>query len=60
MSIILNERAWAEEAITYKSLGKKPSETLLRVARYYFDEQYSRQEVRHGEGIICNGDEGGA
>lgn len=46
MSIILNERAWAEEAITYKSLGKKPSETLLRVARYYFDEQYSRQEVR--------------
>ena len=38
MSIVLNEHYAAEEAIKNKSLGKKPSETLGRIARYYIDE----------------------
>ena len=35
MSIVLKENDWAEKMIQSKSLGKKPSETLRRVARYY-------------------------
>ena len=37
MSIVLKENDWAEKMIQSKSLGKKPSETLRRVARYYID-----------------------
>ena len=37
MSIVLNEHDYAEQAIQSRSLGKKPSETLSRVARYYID-----------------------
>lgn len=38
MGIVLNEHHNAEQAIQMRSLGKKPSETLSRVARYYIDE----------------------
>lgn len=38
MGIVLNEHHSAEQAIQAKSLGKKPSETLIRVARYYIDK----------------------
>lgn len=38
MGVVLNEHQWAEQAIQARSLGKKPSETLCRVARYYIDE----------------------
>lgn len=38
MGIVLNEHHHAEMAIHTRSLGKKPSETLSRVARYYIDE----------------------
>lgn len=37
MSIVLNEHYYAEQAIQNRSIGKKPSETLRRVARYYID-----------------------
>ena len=37
MSIVLNEHHSAEDSIRAKSLGSKPSETLLRIARYYID-----------------------
>lgn len=37
MSIVLNEHYYAEQAIQARNLGKKPSETLSRVARYYID-----------------------
>lgn len=47
MSIILNERKWAEEALTAKELGRKPSETLVRIAKYYYDEGYQKQDVRN-------------
>lgn len=37
MSIVLRENDWAANAINTSALGKKPSETLRRVARYYMD-----------------------
>lgn len=46
MSITLNEREWAESALKEKDLGAKPTETLSRVAKYYFDAGRSRPEVR--------------
>lgn len=46
MTIVLNEREWAEEMITARSLGKKPFETMYRVARYYLDKGMSKRETR--------------
>lgn len=46
MSIVLNEYDWAEKAIKDKVLGKKPYETLSRVAKYYTYKNYTRKEVR--------------
>ena len=47
MSIVLKENDWAEKMIQSKSLGKKPSETLRRVARYYIDSGYEKKkEIR--------------
>lgn len=47
MNIVLNEREWAENAITGRQLGKAPAETLSRVARYYYHvEGYKKAEVR--------------
>lgn len=47
MSIVLNEREWAEGAISGRQLGKTPAETLSRVARYFYHiEGYGKQEVR--------------
>ena len=46
MSVVLNERKWAEQMITQRSLGKKPFETITRVARYYLDNGVSKKEVR--------------
>lgn len=46
MSIVMNEYEWAERAINSRELGKKPSETLKRVSRYYRANGYSKREVR--------------
>lgn len=46
MSIVLNEYEWAEKAIEEHSLGKKPIETLTRVAKYYYSNQYTKRGVR--------------
>ena len=46
MAIILNERKWVEQAIEDKSLGNKPYETLVRVARYYLDNGNSKKNTR--------------
>lgn len=46
MNIVLREHEWAENMISERSLGKKPSETLRRVARYYLDEGYGRRKAR--------------
>lgn len=44
--IILNENEWAERQIEIHDLGKKPAETLQRVARFYIDSGYSLPDVR--------------
>ncbi len=44
--IVLNEHEWAEEMIAARSLGKKPFETLYRVARYYIDNGIPKSQVR--------------
>lgn len=46
MSIVLNEYEWAEHMIYSHELGKKPTETLTRVAKYYRAAGYSKCEVR--------------
>lgn len=46
MSIVLNEYEWAERMIERQDLGKKPTETLTRVAKYYLSDGYSKREVR--------------
>lgn len=46
MSIVLNEYEWAEKAISQQTLGRRPTETLNRVAKYYFANQHSKREVR--------------
>lgn len=46
MSIVLNEYEWAEQMIENHELGKKPFETLSRVAKYYYANQYDKKDVR--------------
>lgn len=46
MSIVLNEYEWAERMINNHDLGKRPVETLNRVAKYYLATGYSKREVR--------------
>ena len=45
MSIVLDEYTWAQDAISKKELGKKPIETLSRVAKYYTYKGYNKNEV---------------
>lgn len=45
MNIVLNERAFVEEALSSLSLGTKPVETIGRVARYYYNEGYKKAEI---------------
>jgi hypothetical protein len=46
MSIVLNEYEWAEKMIRNHDIGRKPTETLSRVSKYYFENGYSKQETR--------------
>ena len=46
MSLILNEREWAEDMISRHELGKNPTQTLRKVASYYYESKYSRKEIR--------------
>lgn len=46
MGIVLNELEWAKTAISNHSLGTKPSETLSRVAKYYFYDGKNKSETR--------------
>ena len=45
MSIVLRENDWAAMMVKGCTLGKKPSETLRRVARYYMDTCGTSPEV---------------
>ena len=44
--IVLNEKEWAKRAIESLSLGKKPYETIVRVAKYYKSQGSSKADVR--------------
>jgi hypothetical protein len=46
MSIILNEREFAENALEKCSLNKKPAETLYKIAKYYSHEGYKCAEIK--------------
>lgn len=46
MSLVLNEYEWAEKMISNHSLGSKPIETLSRVAKYYYENHYTKKEIR--------------
>ena len=46
MTVVLNENEWAANMIMNRSLGKKPFETLSRVARYYIDNGIPKKDVR--------------
>lgn len=47
MSIVLNEREWAQAAIEERQLGKRPTETLGRIAKYYYQvDGYTKREIR--------------
>lgn len=46
MSIILNEKEWAEQMLNGNSLGKHPTETLRCIARYYLDNGYGKVDTR--------------
>lgn len=52
MNIVLHEHEWAEEMLDSRSLGKKPFETLSRVARYYLDSGYTKKDVRKALGAF--------
>lgn len=44
-NIVLNEKACAEQALINLTLGSKPTETLNRVARYYYSMGYKKKEI---------------
>lgn len=46
MSIVLNEYIWAEKKIREHDLGTKPGETLVRVAKYYLKDGYSKRDTQ--------------
>ena len=46
MGIILNENEWAEDMIENYDLGDKPTQTLRKIARYYYENKYSKKEIR--------------
>lgn len=46
MSIVMDEYAWAEQAINNRDLGRRPTETLRRVSRYYAANHYSKRDIR--------------
>lgn len=43
--IVLNEKQWAEDALENLEIGVKPSETLGRLARYYYQQGYKKNEI---------------
>lgn len=59
MSVILRENEWAKKMVQSNNLGSKPSETIRLISRYYFDEGYSRKDVRRKlTGFIVRCDSG--
>lgn len=45
VNIVLNERAFVENALDNLELGPNMFETLSRIARYYYEEGYKKREI---------------
>lgn len=45
MKVVLNEEEYAKNAISERSLGKSPYDTLVRVAKYYLSIGLSDTDV---------------
>lgn len=43
--VILNEKEYAEHVIKHGIVGKKPSQTLMILAKYYYSLGYTRDEI---------------
>lgn len=48
MSTVMRENEWAADMVRKCTLGKKPSETLKRVARYFMDEYHMDRSAARG------------
>lgn len=44
--IILDEEAWCERVLANATLGSRPSETLYRLARYFYSAGYEKSQIR--------------
>ena len=44
-NIILNEREWVEGVVSRFELGKKPIETISRIARWLYADGYRKDEI---------------
>lgn len=43
--VIFHERAWCERALRDLHIGKRPSETIFRMAKYYHSEGYKKTDI---------------
>lgn len=44
--IILNEHEYAQKILNDPQMGKKPFDTLTKIARYYLDQGYNKNDTR--------------
>lgn len=45
MSIVLDERYFAEQKLQHPELGHRPGETLGRIAKYYYASGYTKRDI---------------
>ena len=45
MSVVLDERCFAEQKLRYPELGHRPGETLGRIAKYYYASGYTKKDT---------------
>jgi len=46
MELVMNEMEWAADMIERHDLGDRPTQTLRRVASYYYNNKYGKKEIR--------------
>lgn len=46
MELVMNEMEWAADMIERHDLGDRPTQTLRRVASYYYNNKYGKREIR--------------
>lgn len=43
--VIMNEKLWVENMMENNTLGARPGETLMRIAKYYHAQGYKKREI---------------